>query len=285
MQDFLMDEINAAAIPVPPESKHLGIIAMGMSGTGKTTLIGTAPKPLIFDFDHGLMTLDAMGLQEGKDYYKIKFDKFSLKTINTPQGEKKKMSPLQNIEKLLQILCYAADQEGPFAEGGVFADVETLALDGYTSLSRYYLYEVQCSLGQDYRKDKAGFDGYGQILKVFDDVAEMLCQCKEHYNIIGTCMPKGVQRPGSSRDDDMVYVPDMDGSFKGVLGKTLDEFYYLEAKRLGGKVKYIVNTKPLNTVDGLKSRSQLPQEMEGITFPEIQAEFLKAHAKNSGKGA
>ena len=277
----LFEELKQATVPVPVEQKKLGCILLGGTGAGKTTLIGTAPKPLIFDFDHGLASLDSAGLQPGKDYYAVNFDKFDFKDIGTGDKQKRLMKVQANIEKILQTLCYAADRSGPFAPDGFMSDVETIALDSWTAMSRYFLYEIQVGLGQDYIKDKAGYDGYGQILKVFDNVAELIIQCKKHYHIVTTVLTKSVQRPGSMRDGDMIFVPDVDGSFKDSLFAKLDECYYLEAKPMGGQTKYLVHTQPTTTVPGLKSRSKLPAKLEGVTFPEVYKTYIESFEKNT----
>lgn len=288
-----MQEIMNAVKPKPVSEKNLGIIAEGTTGSGKSTLIGTAPMPLIFDFDHGLTTLDSMGLQEGIDYYKISFYKHNYKTIKKPekntegkmiQVEKKIEIPAENIDKLMQILAYAADKSGPFAPDGPFGKVETIALDGFTAMSDYFLYEIMVkNLGLNYIIDKGGYDGYGQLKKVFGDVAEKMIRCKENYHIIITCLTKTKQRPGSNRVGDDVFVPDIDGSFNLSIGRVLDEFYYLNPEIKGTALKYMVYTAPTNTVIGLKSRSKMPSVMEGVTFSEIHKTLLETFEKNKKK--
>ncbi len=291
MEDYLLKEINEAVRVKPPTEKKLGGLFMGGPGSGKTTLIGTSPMPLIFDFDHGLTTLDTMGLVEGEDYYKIGFEKHVYKDIVKPekidgkmvQTTKKVEKAAKNISKLMQYLAYAADKDGSFKAGGAFEKVETIAVDGITRLSEYFLYEIQSNLGQDYISDKAGYDGYGQILKVLGEVCQKLIQCKKHYHVILTALPKSKQRQGSKREGDDVLVPFVDGSFTNQIGSVMDEFYLLRSEVVGTEKKHMVYSQPLATVPDLRSRSKVPGVMDGVTFPEIMAAKLKAFEENTKK--
>ena len=279
MTDDLLAELTyATEIDTGEEKPTLGILAMGISGSGKTNLSSTAPMPLVLDYDHGLVTYTTNKMVKGRDYFPVTFDKFKFVEKKVGKDIKKVLKPNPNIDKTLQILAEAADKSGAFAPGGPLEKVETIVIDGYTSMSDYFLYEIMTSrLGLNYDNDKPGFEGYGQLQRALSNVGELLIACKKHYNIICTVLVKWEKRPGSRSDDDMIASPQIDGSFRNLVGKILDEFYYLEAKPVANGTTYLAHTQPLNTVPGLKSRSKLPKKVENISFEHVYKEFLKVY--------
>lgn len=288
MRDVLFEELMAAITPKDELESHIGVIAMGGSGTGKTTLIGTSDHPLILNFDKGLTTLETMGLIERVDYFPLNFTKCSYVEKKIGADLVLVEKPNKNIEKVQQTLAYASNRTGPFAKDGPLKDVHTIALDGWTSMSSMFLYEIKASLGLSTTSVKASFDGYGQLLMVLQDIADKLQECKENYDIITTVLPKQVQKPGTSGEGDKIIVPDIDGSFRDRLGRVLDEFYYLDVKIKGSNKTYMVYTQPLYSVPGLKSRAKLEAELENVEFTKIQKayedSFQKCREEKIAKG-
>jgi hypothetical protein len=294
MFDQLLNNLTMAKEVEDVEDSYLGILVMGGPGSGKTNLASTAPKPqLVLDFDHGLTTYASNGLVKGRDYYPYTFDKFI--TEDAKGGKDRKvMRSVENITAIIQLLAYAADRSGAFAPGGIdvedangqkynldLSDTKTIVLDGFTSMSEYFLYEIMTSrLGLNYDKDKPGFEGYGQLLRALGNVCELLIKCKKHYHVVGTALIKWEQRPGSNSEGDVIANPNLDGAFRNQIGKVLDEFYFLDSRRVGSDNKYYLYSQPLPTVPNLKSRSQLPAKLEAPTFTKIFSAFVEAHNKH-----
>ena len=313
MFDKMMDNLTFSTLAEEVESTTLGILCEGGPGSGKTNFASTAcevGQVLVADFDHGLTTFTSNGLKKGVDYFPYAFEKFDFKTKKVGGKEKKVMQPRANIDELLQLLAYAADKDGPFApectmcdddgeivmkEGetesgicpycagtkkGIMSDVKTIVIDGFTSMSDYFLYEIMVArLGLNYDKDKPGFEGYGQLLRALSNVTELLVKCKQHYNIIATVLVKWEQRPGSQVDGDVIANPQIDGSFRNQIGKVLDEFYYFTTKHVGQNTQYLCFTAPQRTVPNLKSRSGMDSQLENPTFVKVREALVKSHGR------
>lgn len=309
--DQIMNNLTYAMTPKTVEQMNIGVLVIGGPGSGKTRLASTAPTPqLVLDFDHGLTTYTSEGLVQGKDFYPYTFDKFQI--ADSRVGNKKVLKSQGNIDAVLQILSMAADRSGPFTlkckacnvdgqiedkDGnvecpyckgtklGVMSDVKTIVIDGFTSLSDYFLYEIMVDrLNLNYDKDKPGYDGYGQLLRALGNVCELLIACRQHYHVVGTTLVKWEQRPGSSSDGDVIANPDLDGSFRNKIGKVLDEFYALESKEVGRETQYFLYSQPTRTIPNLKSRSQLPNKLQDPHFDKIIASLNDAHTKKRRNG-
>jgi hypothetical protein len=235
------------------------VLTYGLSGMGKTKFCGTFPKPFLISTDRGLRTL---------------------KALHRPGLEIKNDRHL--YRRIIDILIDARDKSGPFAEGGQLADVETIALDGYTELANVLIYNA-VAYGAKPRKpeeNKPEFDEWN-TLKVQLQTITRLSQ-DIPMNFVATCIAR---QDKDELSGGYLIMPDIQGSFRSEIQAKFDEVYYFTARheRVNNidQTIYEAKTKPGRNYVA-KSRDDIQGVIQNPTYDTLKKLLIDKENVNGG---
>jgi len=225
----------------------------GPLGSGKTHLSLLFPNPLVLDFDQGLTTAKKLS----RSIPSIPF------FAPTTSRDRTKF-----YDELTAILDMAIKRQGPFQTGGAFASIETIILDGYTSMADTFLKEIMISSGKDAKMigSKAGYDEWGALGARLDSITTLSKQLPQSgYHLIGTC---GVRQDKDETTGAYIGMADIVGGYRNDIGYQFDEVWYFEPKKsrdTDSGIDYQIHTVRYRNFDA-KTRLGLPPTMTNITF-------------------
>ena len=224
----------------------------GAAGSGKTHLIGTAPRPFVVDIDHGGKTLSDLHIP----------------FVTIPQ-EKGAMALTRKV------LLDFKDRQGLFAPGQPLEDRVTLGFDGYSSLTDIVLWELSQRPGSDKTASKGG-TGFTDLTGLFkpemDHWQALRVYLLELTNILEDIAYKGFNVIATAtafiKENEQVRetqgLPEIQGGFKDVVGRKYDYVIYLECK----DGRYLAHTKKKGLFIA-KVRRKLPDVIENPTFESL----------------
>ncbi len=224
-----------------PEDTFLRVLLYGNMGSGKTHLLGTFPGLFIIDSDHGLLTLKRMG---------VHYQRFPLGPMDTC------------FKTVWDILLSIKAKKGPFAPGEKWGDIQTLAIDSSTKLSKFILDESMRSSNKNPMDDKADFTDWGRVRSRLENIGRQtqVLPC----NVVVTAMAQVEKNEVTGA---FVGGPMLDGKYRDIIGGDFDEVYYLEA--VAGKTPtYRCHFRKTQWYDA-KSRLGLVEPMDDPSYEKI----------------
>lgn len=252
-----LDEHMETTDTVEPYARYF---VYGPFGSGKTRFISTAPEALILDVDRGTKTLRGKNI-EGRKVHVLQPE--IIKNKRLAAGERS----VTTFKVIREIAELARAKEGPFAAGGKYAGVKTIALDGYTALGRIYKNEMMQIKGKNPLLEKADYDIWNSLKEMLFATTFELKNLP--YHVIFTALSKVYT---SEDEGDILGLPQIDGSFRDEVGGLFDEVYFMDTMTRGGKLNYMTYTAR-HKHWGAKSRRQvpspLPPVMESPTFADV----------------
>jgi hypothetical protein len=205
------------------ELSGINLLLYGNSGTGKTWYAGTAPKPLVLDFDGGIITL------RNKDIAYI------------PREE------MSTWKKALKVIDEAMESK----------EFETIVIDSFTVLSMICMEHVLKFNGVD----TARIQDYGQQIRLLQGLIDTLTSNYPDKNLIVICHAEPVQDDFGKIDIRPLVVGKFSSRISLFFDEVY--YATVEKKGMGSKAKetFILKTrKGSNYV--AKSRLQLQAEIE-----------------------
>lgn len=232
------------------KAKKLKILVWGGPGTGKTHLIGTAPKPFVIAAEDGVLTLHKFKIP----YFKLDDSMAIYETF------------LMIVESAVKKEKVEIEVDGK-PEVIDFAEIETIALDSAWMLNSRLTREIKEECG----KEKFQHDQWGLLLdrmqKCITDLLE------SDYHIICT-MGEAVK--ADEMDDQKKQVTfNMQGSFRNQIAYLFDFNLTTFKESVGRRTNYKLFTNDENNRSA-KSRVDLPKEIVDPTFSKIYEPTMKA---------
>jgi hypothetical protein len=223
MSDFPSFLVNVGSTQ-DSRSKKQKVLVYGQEGTGKTLFAASWPNVLLFAFEEGVKTLQV----RGKELPVLRFDRMDVKYGN-----------IRIYTELMHTLDLYKMKEGPFAPDGPLGHIETLAFDGFTTLSELLMLEIMAVEGmKDPNTEKADWDDYGKLKNRFQSIISFLQDMDTFF--VGTAHLAWKE---TSEGAGLKPMPDAVGSTRESLRYAFDELYYFHGTEVGGKNKYEVHTK------------------------------------------
>lgn len=230
-------------------SKFTRSLFYGDTSTGKTTVLGTYPKPFIIDADKGLRTLQVAADIPNMSVLRVPF----------------------NVRGAMMMVIDAAlkfkDHTGPFAKGQPLSDRETFGLDSITSLGEIVKNELMkfppnpSWKSRDPIKEKADYDVWGAYKAYFITLGNIIKDISENYHVVVTATA-AVKEDESMRQTKGL--PEIDGSTKEILPKFFDYVFFME----NDNGHYYVNTVKKGLFVA-KVRGKMEAKIESPTFEKL----------------
>lgn len=235
------------------ETRKLHILVYGSPKSGKTTLLGTFPNPVVIDADNGLVTL------RGKKIFGF--------------------VPGKGEQTFVDVMAFLGDiraRRADFAPGGPLADVETVAIDTITQLSERIKEDtmIHPKGGKvlDPNNDKPEFDHWGYTKSRLGTIIDFLHELPMHTFVSAWSTVIEDEKTGTK-----VGLPKTEGSYKEVMAGRFDEVYYAYTQA-GTPTKYFIRTRPYSYyIAG--SRLGLPDVIENPTFEALQKALREGAAR------
>lgn len=228
------------------ENIRVHVLAWGMAGSGKTHLIGTAPKPFVIAPEKGLLTLH----RDDIPYIEIDDDMAIYDAVMTIFDSIEKRDPSLGVD---------------------FDKVETLAIDSLWKLAQMIKEEI----------DETAKDSY----KAWDMLATRMNKIVSKSQSLGfhTIATSGEAVKADKMDESlMLPVPNMQGGFRDQVMYLYDINLYMKEIVRGRNRTWKAYTRPENKRTA-KSRVHLPDEMDNPSFQTIIDEVKKGLKENSEK--
>lgn len=229
------------------KTKYMRVLLYGLTGTGKTQLLGSFPSPFVLDTDGGLATLRKLNVP----FY----------TFHNPiYGEEKRRQIYPVIMSILD--CAEKRLKEPFD----FTKIETIGIDGFTRLSSFIMREIMIypppgNKQKNPDSEKPEFDHWAVLKNRMLTIATRLYDLSSIYHIVGTAWAKTSQNDVTGVTE---IIPDLDGAYKDKIGHDFDEYYYLSNE---GQ-KFITRTKPFGKINA-KTRWLKVDKIEDATFQKM----------------
>lgn len=237
------------------------ILIYGDFGSGKTTFLGTAPKPIFLDSDYG----ENKSLRIAKHpYFVIDSDR-----------------PFDKVSTFLDDMLGRRDIFDP--EGGPYADRLSLCIDSWTKLNELLLWEIATTASKpvDLTRERPSIDMYGTLKLRQQSVMRKLkdLSVKRGINILVSALAimEGDDTEKLQRDskeallktgyDRVKGSPNMVGAFRKIIGAEFKETYYLDVIQGATAVRRI-HTTPFENY-AAKSQLGLPPYVDNATFDKI----------------
>lgn len=224
-------------------SKAVKVLLKGLSKTGKTYLMSTFPKPFVIDTDHSLNGMRDLSIPT----YSISISDVRAGKINV-------------YETIFDILLQIRDKKPPFS------DVETLCIDGLTSLAEMMILEAMLDVRigktrRDPALDKATFDEYGVLEN------RLLCTLMPMVADLGInfCATAGLKLDEEESQGSKAVLPDIKGGTRQRIEYKFDAVIYTTCDR----GKYFANCVGTFKIPAGIRRWCGPEKIENPTFEKI----------------
>jgi hypothetical protein len=221
------------------------ILLVGDGGTGKTTFLGTCPKPYIFDFDKGIMSL--------RGNTEVEYDLFK----DAPRGSKvfKPENGIYEYGKAWPAFVDRLNEIGAQMDAGT-CSYETLGLDSLTTLSDICMNYV---LKSDGHVGNPLIQHWGSQIQLLQMVMDQLTS----WDIV-RIVTAHVQRNTNDVTQVVEMLPLVTGKLAGKVSIYFDEVYYTTVKTdaKSGTRKYVLQTQSTGMVKAARSRFQVPDGTE-----------------------
>ena len=224
------------------------VMVMSKAGGGKTTFAGTFPNWLLFDFDKNSRVLEA--LPNGLD---------RLKTHRLP------FSRGDDVETgLIQTMMAYMAKEGPFADGEIWSDVQTIVIDSIHKYASFLATYIQTVTLRKKASEKMGYDGWGLLKGSLETLGELIKDVPCH--VVSTCGVKTFDRDDGTQE----VMAMIDGSYKDLISHEYGEVYYLDRVMRSGTVLYKGYSNIFGNIKMLKTTTPyLPREFVNPTFQRL----------------
>lgn len=231
--------------PSPGSTFH--VLIYGKSGSGKTRLAGTFPKPFFIDTDRGMRSLAGQ------------YPRLQLQTSSKP------------FSMVLSVLQDALDNKGPWAPGGALADVQTIVIDSITSLvDEYMAPEVMAEANRSFINEKLSYDEYGKIKSRMSALASLIKDLAMTRYVVATAL---VDEEKDENSGVIVGKPLLTGKYRDKIEADYDETYYLEpSTSVTGPTKFMLYAQPYRWFKA-KTRLTNIKSMDDPSFAKIVANF------------
>lgn len=243
-----LNEINFTS--TSGKANKVRALIYGGPGVGKTRFAATAPKPLFFDADKGLSTVNRMGIE--------------VPYVTLERGEKV-------FKKIMDILKESKDPESEFFKKH---KIQTIVFDSLTALAEMVLLEaMQYPIGGGTPKNpntaKPDWDDYNAVL---NRTKYIMKYCQDlGYNIIVIC---GEKLEKDEITGTFVGEPNIVGSYRRVAAHDFDEMYYMESKETReGTEYYLYATK--HRYYNAKSRLGVESFVKDPSFEKVFKNILE----------
>ncbi len=228
------------------KNKKVKILVSGGPGTGKTNLIGSAPRPFVIAAEDGLLTLHKLDLP----YFKLD---------NTMAVFETTLMILESAKKRERVEI----SEGEFLD---FNEIDTLCLDSTWMLNTRLATEIKEESG----RDKFQHGEWGILL---DRMQRIIMELLESdYHVICTI---GEAVKTDQMDDSKKEVSfNMSGGFRHEIAYLFDFNLTMAKEAVGRRIKYKMFTND-NDNRQAKARVDLPLCIEDPTFDKIYLPMME----------
>lgn len=242
----------------PDTTDYARCLVISEFGGGKTYFADTFPKPFFIDVDYGMSTT------------KKKMDDKVPPGIRLFRGD-------PAYQTIMSMLNDAKNKRAPLDQ------YETIVLDGLTSLSRLFLYEITGGNLDPKKGQKPGYDEYGSLKVRLADVIEALQALP--YHVVVTAITE-IDKDESTGA--YVGLINTVGSFGKDVGSMFDEVYYIEKRRSRkdepGEVvhEFFTDYHPRFAVKSrLQRAAQIPARIVNPTFTSLYGSVYKREGKDA----
>lgn len=224
----------------------------GEFGSGKTHFAASFPRPFFIDVDYGLATTKT--------------------SMDSKTADGIRLFPGDNVYDIINsLLVDAAARKPPLDQ------YDSIILDGLTSLSRLYLYEITGGNMDPKRGAKPGYDEYGSLKVRLAQTVAAIQAVPFHVCVTALTAIDKDEATGA-----YVGVIETVGSFGKEVGSLFDEVYYIEKKRgSGNTIIHEFNTE-YHPRFAVKSRLQraasIPPKAIDPTFDSLYGNVYRTEA-------
>lgn len=242
------------------------ILLVGDGGTGKTRFIATCPKPFIYDFDNGLISI------AGTD---VEYETFK----DAPYGVK--VGPIQKAAGIYEWGTawpafikhlnenVAAQLEKGEVQFGIYA------IDSLTTLAMICMNYVLKESGKN-GKSTPEIQHWGMVLRLLEVVMDQLTALP-----VPLVVTAHIKRDNNLVTENTELLPLVGGQLSGKIGIYFDEVWYTERKSVPAKgtdparIITTIKTDAVGLYKQAKSRHNIPSGTEArwsIVAPYFQGE-------------
>jgi hypothetical protein len=241
------------------QTKTFRVLIYGKPGSGKTSLAGSFPKPLIIDTDKGLRSLASNTNAD-------------IKVFSLPSNPS---APVFNT--IYTLLNDARMGQGDFAPNGPLADRQTIVIDTISALAdEYLLREIMLQNKRDPLVDKAQFDDYGRLKTELSQIGNLLKDVSQKFYVVVTAL---VDEEKDELTGALEGKPLMTGKYRDLIGGVFDEEYFLEVIDTGAAPKYVLYATKYRWYEA-KTRLLKVNKLENPSFAVLQ-QNLRIPAKTT----
>ena len=229
--------------------KTFRCLIYGGSGSGKTTLAGSFPKPFFIDTDRGMRSLTVTGA----------------KFLRLPETGA--------FSTMLSILTDVRNARGPFAQGGKFADRQTIVIDSISALADEYLItEIMRENKRDPTAENAQRDDYGRLKIELTQLGNLIKDISDTHNVVVTAL---VEEEKDDLTGAIEGKPLMTGRYRDIIGAVFDEEYFVEVQEMMGKHEYRLYAAKYKYYEA-KSRLLKTMKHTNATYESLRKDFKSA---------
>jgi GTPase SAR1 family protein len=229
--------------------KTFRVLVYGAPGSGKTSLAGSFPKPLIIDTDKGLRVLASVANTD-------------IKVLSIPSNTAGNV-----FNMLYSLLNDARLGIGDFAIDGPLADRQTIVIDTISALAdEFLLREIMLQNKRDPLIERAAFDDYGRLKTELSQLGSLLKDVSQKFYVVVTAL---VDEEKDELTGALEGKPLMTGKYRDLIGGVFDEEYYLEVADTGGQPKYMLYATKYRWFEA-KTRLLKITKLENPSFKLLQ---------------
>ena len=251
--------------------KYNKSLFLGRPKVGKTTLAGSYPNPITFDFDDGMESLN-----EADREFRIP-DPLSDEAFINKTGTN---NTERYVDEIMSIGMAIVNKESIFADDGPMPNRKTIIIDSWHEMS-LNIFALACIDAKN--ENRSGKDdtmkAYGILKRESHRLGRFFRRVPLH--VAATCGVRVVEdEENLTVSKEKRIAPLIDGAFRNVIPHIFDAVWLLDRKQNGQNIKYMAYTSLYQSAEDLGTRfkakdgSQYPLKLD-ITNKTYDDIFVK----------